>query len=144
MATSARDLWWESCFSNSTVIASTLARKTQRKWSWSWRAGTSTKQAISLFFAPMPRSEKDETAFPCPKTPQTVLRHPTVICACTFISNERCILPNECSLLEEIPLSSFASEFQYLGALYRGAKLCHRRFKSLSRQTFQRPFSQLC
>src|SRR5580700_5178107 len=73
MATSARDLWWVSCFSNSTVIASTLARKTQRKWSWRWRAGTSTKQAISLFFALMPRSEKNETAFPCPKTPETNL-----------------------------------------------------------------------
>src|ERR1700728_10702 len=64
MATSAQDLWWESCFSNSTAIASTLARKTQRKWCWSWRAGTSTKQAIPLFFALMHRSEKNETAFP--------------------------------------------------------------------------------
>src|SRR5580704_11401534 len=63
MAISARDLWWESCFSNSMFIASTLARKTQRKWSWSWRAGTSTKHAISLFFALMHPSEKNETAF---------------------------------------------------------------------------------
>src|SRR5260370_881591 len=70
MATSARDLWWESCFSNSTVIASVLARKTQRRWSWNWRAGTSTKQAISLFFALLHRLEKNETAFPHPKTPQ--------------------------------------------------------------------------
>jgi hypothetical protein len=36
-------------FSNSTAIASALARKTQRKWSSSGRVGTSTKQAISLF-----------------------------------------------------------------------------------------------
>src|SRR5216684_339218 len=66
MATSARDLWWESCFSNSTVIASALARKTQRRWSWSWRAGTSTKRAISLFFALMHRLEKNETAAESP------------------------------------------------------------------------------
>jgi hypothetical protein len=50
------------------IIASALGRKTQRRWSWSWRAGTSTKRAISLFFALMHRLGKNETALPYQRT----------------------------------------------------------------------------
>src|SRR5215469_4804567 len=53
MEISVRDLWWESYSLNLTVIGSLRARKRQHGRSSNWRAATSTRQDIQLFFAPI-------------------------------------------------------------------------------------------
>src|SRR5215469_159323 len=60
MGISVRDLWWEFYSLNLTDIGSLLARKRPHGRSSNWRAATSTKQDIQLFFAPIPRRRRNE------------------------------------------------------------------------------------